>query len=111
MDIVIRSGGFHLIINLPGGIGSVTEGSGLKDGLESIYAPGTVGHMLTDKAFSRALRGHFLAETAIFALNLSNAIPEDFINASFQTDDQNRINEMNETESRINETENNQIGK
>ena len=69
--------------------------------------------MQTGKAFSRALRGHFLAETAIFALNLSNAIPEDFITASFETDDQNRINEMNETEneteSRMNETENNQI--
>ena len=39
---------------------------------------------------------------------LSNAISEDF-----QTDDQNRMNEMNETEnkteSRMNETENNQI--
>ena len=53
--------------------------------------------MQTGKAFSRALRGHFLAETAIFALNLSNAIPEDFITASFETDYQNRINEMNET--------------
>ena len=113
MDIVIRLGGFHLLMSFLGSIGSVMEGPGLKDGLESIYALVTVGHMLIGKAFSRALREHFLAETAIFALNLSNAIPEDFITASFQTDNQNRINEMNETEneteSRMNETENNQI--
>ena len=64
--------------------------------------------MLTGQAFSRALRGHFLAESAIFVLILSNAVPEDFITASFQTDDQNRMNEINETEneteSRMNET-------
>ena len=69
--------------------------------------------MLTGKAFSRVLRGHFLAESVVFALILSKAIPEDFITASFQTDDQNRMNEMNETEneteSGMNETENNQI--
>ena len=33
--------------------------------------------------------GHFLPESAIFALILSNTTPEDFITASFQTEDQN----------------------
>ena len=112
MNIVIRLSGFHLLMSFLGSIGNVMEGSGLKDGLESIYAPVTVGHMLTDKAFSRALRRHFLAESAIFALILSNAIPEEFITASFQTDNQNRMHDINETknetESRMNETENNQ---
>ena len=59
------------------------EGSGLKYGLESIYAPVTVGDILTGKAFSRTLGGHFLEESAIFALISSNAIPENFITASF----------------------------
>ena len=71
------------------------EGLRLKYGLESIYAPVT-------------LRGHFLVVSAIFALILSNAMPEDFITASFQTNNQNRINETNETENeaenRMNET-------
>ena len=48
----------------------------------------------------------------IFARTLSSAIREDFLTASFQTYDQNRMNEMketeNETESRMDETENNQ---
>ena len=74
------------------------EGSGLKDCVENIYAPVTFGNMLIDKTFSKALRGHFLVESVIFALILLNAMPEDFITASFQTDNQNRINEMNETE-------------
>ena len=38
---------------------------------------------------SVTLTGHFLPEPAIFALILSNTTPEDFITASFQTEDQN----------------------
>ena len=81
-----------------GRIGSVMKSLGLKDGIESIYT------LVTS-------RGHFLLDSAIFTLILSNAI-EDFITASFQIDDQNRINETNKTEieaeNRMNETENRQ---
>ena len=38
IDIVIRLGVFHLLMSFLEGIGSVIEGSRLKDGLESIYA-------------------------------------------------------------------------
>ena len=55
---------------------------------------------------------HFLLESEVFALILSNANPEDFITATFQTDNQIRMNEMNKTENeaenRMNETENRQ---
>ena len=98
MDIVIRLRGFQLIMSFLGRIGSVMKSLGLKDGIESIYT------LVTS-------RGHFLLDSAIFTLILSNAI-EDFITASFQTDDQNRINETNKTEieaeNRMNETENRQ---
>ena len=81
-----------------GRIGSVMKSLGLKDGIENIYT------LVTS-------RGHFLLDSAIFTLILSNAI-EDFITASFQIDDQNRINETNKTEieaeNRMNETENRQ---
>ena len=98
MDIVIRLRGFQLIMSFLGRIGSVMKSLGLKDGIESIYT------LVTS-------RGHFLLDSAIFTLILSNAI-EDFITASFQIDDQNRINETNKTEieaeNRMNETENRQ---
>ena len=75
------------------------DGLRLKDGVERIHAPLT-------------LKGNVLAESAIFALILSNPMLEDFITRSSQTDVQNRMNEMNETENqaenRMNETENNQ---
>ena len=113
MNIVIRLGGFHLLMSFLGSYGSVIEHSGLKDGLESIYAPVTVEHMLTGRAISRALRGHFFSRLTDLCISFTKRHPEDFIIASFQTDDQNRMNEMNEAdnekESRMNETENNQI--
>ena len=49
---------------------------GSKGGMEIIYA------LLTST-------GHFLPESAIFALILSNTTPVDFITASLQTEDQN----------------------
>ena len=64
-----------------GSTGSVMEGWGLKGGMEIIYA------LVTST-------GHVLPESAIFALILSNTTPEDFITASFPTEDQN--NEWNE---------------
>ena len=99
MKIVIRFRGFYLLMNFLGNIGSVKKGLGLKDRIESIYA------QVTSKRY-------FLLVLAIFALILSNATPEDYITASFQTYDQNRMNEMNKTEneveSRMNETKNSQ---
>ena len=97
MNILIRLRGFQLLIGFLRSIGSVMEGLGLKDGVESIYT-------------RVPSRGYFLPEPAIFAFILSNDIPEDFIAASFQTEDQNRMYEMNETENEaeitMNETEN-----
>ena len=73
---IIRLSGFQLLMSFLGSLGSVTEGLGLKVGMEIIYAPVTS-------------TGHFLPESAIFALVLSDTTPEDFITASFQIEDQN----------------------
>ena len=44
-----------------GDIGTLTDGSGLKDILETIYGENTVVHMMNGKAVQRAFRGHPLA--------------------------------------------------
>ena len=48
-----------------GSIGSMMKGSGLEEALETVYGPNAVIHMLSGKAVSRALRGHFLVEAAL----------------------------------------------
>ena len=60
MQIVLILGGFHLMMSFLGSIGS-----GLKDALQTIYGRNTVEHMISGKAVSRALRGHFLTESAL----------------------------------------------
>ena len=48
-----------------GSIGTMMKGSGLEEALGSVYSTNTVIHMLSGKAFSMALRGHFLIEAAL----------------------------------------------
>jgi len=48
-----------------GSIGSMMKGSGLEEALEQVYSPNAVMHMMPGKAVSRALRGHFLVESAL----------------------------------------------
>ena len=61
-----------------GSIGKLMKGSGLEELLETVYGENTVQHiMMTGKAVSRALRGHFLAEAALMNNLISNFIPHE----------------------------------
>ena len=46
------------------------EGSGLRRALETVYVPLTVGHMMTGKAYARAVRGHMMSASAVLSLLL-----------------------------------------
>ena len=54
MNIVIRLGGFHLLMSFLVGIGTIMGGSGLAETMETIYAQNRVIHMLDGKAYPRA---------------------------------------------------------
>ena len=56
-----------------GCIGYLMHESGFKETLETIYAPNAVTHMLSGKAVSRAVRGHFIVDSALNALLISKA--------------------------------------
>ena len=64
-SIVVRLGGFHTEMSYLGCIGHLMAGSGLRQVLEEVYASNTVGHMLSGKAISRAVRGHLLIDAAL----------------------------------------------
>ena len=65
LHIVVRLGGFHLLMSFLGGIATIMDGSGLREAMEMIYAPHTVNHMLDGKAYARAVRCHFLIEASL----------------------------------------------
>ena len=58
-SIVCRLGGFNTMMSFLESIGSMMKGSGLEEALEQLYSPNAVAHMITGKAVSRALHGHF----------------------------------------------------
>ena len=65
INMVYRLGGFHTMMSCMGSIGTMMKGSGLEEALGTVYGPNVVTHMITGKAVSRALRGHFLIEAAL----------------------------------------------
>ena len=72
LNIVCRLGGFHTLMSFLGSIGSIMEGSGLDEALQNCYGPNAVVHMLSGKAVERAVRGHFLTESALNVLMLTD---------------------------------------
>ena len=53
------------MMSFMGSIGSMMKGFGLEEALETVYGPNAVAHMISGKAISRSLRGHFLVEAAL----------------------------------------------
>ena len=72
-DVVLRLGGFHMEMSFLGSIGNLMAGSWLQEVLQVVYASNTVNHMLSDKAVSRALRGHLLVDAALHTILLADA--------------------------------------
>ena len=70
-SVVLRLGGFHVEMSFLGAIGHIMAGSGIEELFEVIYAKNTVSHILSGKAVARAVRGHFLMDSALHALLLS----------------------------------------
>jgi len=64
LNIVCRLGAFHLQMSFLGSLGVLMAGSGLAEVMQCCYAPNSVKHILSGKAYSRAVRAHFLVESA-----------------------------------------------
>ena len=62
---VCRLGGFHTVMNFIGSIGTMMKGSGLEEAFGIVNGTNTVTHIISGEAFSRAMGGHFLVETAL----------------------------------------------
>ena len=62
-------------------------GSGLQEIMELVYAPNAVVHILSGKAYARAVRAHLLVDAALNALLLADAfqVPQILVHQEFQT--------------------------
>ena len=60
-SIVVRLGGFHLLMSFMGAVGTIMTGSGLKGVWSTVYAKESTTKMLSGHQYARALRARFLA--------------------------------------------------
>lgn len=72
MNTFVVLEGFHQLKSFLESIGCLMEGGGLCAALENVYAPVTVGHKFSGKAFSLAIRSHMLCALAVFITSLRN---------------------------------------
>lgn len=63
--VVPRLGGFHLLMSYSKAIGTIMEGSGIFELFCTVFAQNSVDKMLSCTVYSRAIRAHMLAMTAI----------------------------------------------
>ena len=86
-SIILRLGTFHLQMSFLGAIGYLTAGSGLQEIMELVYAPNAVVHILSGKAYARAVLSHLLVGAALNALLLADAfkVPKILFHQEVQT--------------------------
>ena len=65
LNIVVRLGGFHMLMSFLGSIGHLMKGTGFEDAMGVLVGPNTVAHVLSGKAYARAIRGHFIIYKAL----------------------------------------------
>lgn len=76
-SIVLMLGGFHTFMNLLGAIGTLMEGTGLRNIMEVVYGSNAVQHMMTGKSVQRAFRGHLLVDRCLNHLVVSELQEDD----------------------------------
>lgn len=75
-NVVVRLGGFHMIMSYLGSIGYIMDRSGLEDLWGVVYAGESVKKMMSGHAYSRAIRAHILTFTAL-GITICNTISLD----------------------------------
>ena len=76
-NMILILGAFHTSMSFLGSIGHFMKSSGLSTLLELVFAGNTVTHMLSGKAYARAVRGHFLVDGALNAVLVKKTAEED----------------------------------
>ena len=75
LNVVVRLGGFHTLMNFMGAVGHIMRGSGLESALECIFGRSTVEHIMTGRAYARGVRGHLLIHSALLQILLCCLVP------------------------------------
>ena len=75
LEIVVRLQAFHTLMSYLGSTGNLMTGSGIEQVLQVTHGKDVVPHIISGKAISRALRGHFMVEAGLNSILLTQVIP------------------------------------
>lgn len=80
--VIVRLGSFHTLMSYMGSIGYIMAGSGIKEVFSTIYAENTIDHILSGRAYARAVRAHSLLQQALSQFIFENLMEHnaDFVN-------------------------------
>lgn len=65
LQMIVRLGGFYLLMSYMGCIGKIVKSSGIKDFLSLIYAEGSVDPIFNGYSYARAVRAHINLQQAL----------------------------------------------
>ena len=88
-NIILMMGGLHTKMSFVGAIGYIMANSGLRELMETIYAPNTIDHIFSGKAIARATRAHILVNAALNGLLLSHILSSPLLEELTETPDSN----------------------
>ncbi|KYM96907.1 hypothetical protein ALC62_12417 [Cyphomyrmex costatus] len=71
-NVIVRLGGFHLLMSFMGAVGFLMSGSGIEELFQLIYAENCVAKILAGHAYSRAVRAHILTHLALSKIILDS---------------------------------------
>lgn len=77
--VIVRLGGFHLLMSYMGAVAKIMGGSGMEEIWEKVFAKNSVVHMTNGHAYARALRAHSLSQAAIAHLIFEYCEEEGFL--------------------------------
>lgn len=72
--VIVRLGGFHLLMSCLGARRYLVGGSGLSELWTTVFGTSSVPHMLTGHAYTRAIRAHLLTYCALSKIIFSELI-------------------------------------
>ncbi|KAJ8023974.1 hypothetical protein HOLleu_36566 [Holothuria leucospilota] len=75
-EIVFMLGTFHTLMKLLGAIGTLMDGTGLKNILEVVYGETAVVHIMSGKSVQRAIRGLLLVEKGLQQIIVKSVIDD-----------------------------------
>ena len=64
-DVILLLSTFHTLMNVLGAIGTLIDGSGLNEIMETVYRENAVVHIMNGKAVQRVFRGHLLVDQCL----------------------------------------------